>query len=114
MTPRVMSWSNDSAPSTTRSPSTRPTRTRVPYRGPGPRSAPLMCSDYSATRNTRLSARQSNRRLRNKVHSELSALLDGGQLAVAPQAVRDYLVDTRVADVAQQYRAQRPDAPTDG
>jgi hypothetical protein len=61
-----------------------------------------------------VSAPQSNHRLRNKVHSELAALLDGGQLAVAPRAVRDYLTDALIAQAAAQYRAQRPDAPTDG
>jgi hypothetical protein len=62
-----------------------------------------------------MSAPQSNQRLRNKVHSELAALLDGGQLAVAPQAVQNYLADDRViTQVAHQYRAHSPDAPTGG
>lgn len=62
-----------------------------------------------------MSAPLSNHRLRNKVHTELAALLDGGQLAVSPRAVRDYLADQRlIAQVAQQYRAQQPDAPTGG
>jgi Zeta toxin len=61
-----------------------------------------------------LSAPQSNRRLRDKVHSELAALLDGGQLAVAPRAVQDFLTDDLIGRAAAQYRAQHPDAPTDG
>jgi predicted ABC-type ATPase len=62
-----------------------------------------------------MSGPPSNRRLRNKVHSELAALRDGGQLAVAPDPVRDYLADDRLLEqIARTYRAQRPDAPTDG
>lgn len=54
-------------------------------------------------------------RLRNKVHAELAALLNGGQLAVAPSPVQAYLADRRLASrVAAQYRAQQPDAPTRG
>lgn len=63
-----------------------------------------------------MSAPLSNHRLRNRVYAELAALLNvGGQLAEPPQAVRDYLADHRVvAEVAQQYRAERPDVPTEG
>ena len=58
---------------------------------------------------------RSEHRLRNKVHSQLTALLSGGQLAVAPQSVQNYLADDRVIhEVAHQYRAQRPAAPTGG
>ena len=49
----------------------------------------------------------SDRRLRDQVHAELAALLNGGQLAVVPSPVRDYLADpVRIARVAAQYRAQ--------
>lgn len=62
-----------------------------------------------------MSAPPSNRRLRNTVHAELAALLVGGQLAVAPPAVRDYLADQQlIAQVARQYRAQQHDAPAGG
>lgn len=62
-----------------------------------------------------MSAPLSNHRLRNNVYIELAALLDGGQLAVPPRAVRDYLADQRlIAQVAQQYRAQQPEVPTGG
>jgi hypothetical protein len=58
---------------------------------------------------------RSSRRLRNRVHSELAALLNGGQLASIPQAVRNYLADDRLLTrVAQEYRAQQPNAPTAG
>lgn len=51
--------------------------------------------------------------LRDKVHAELAALLNGGQLAVASQRVREFLADSLVIDrVARQYRAQLRDAPT--
>lgn len=62
-----------------------------------------------------MSAPLSNRRLRSKVDNELAALLDGGQLAVPPREVRDYLADERlIAQVAHDYRAEQPDAPTNG
>jgi hypothetical protein len=62
-----------------------------------------------------VSAPLSNRRLRNTVHTQLAALLDGGQLAVPPRAVRDYLADQRfIAQVTQQYRAQQQDVLTGG
>lgn len=58
-----------------------------------------------------MSAPLSNRRLRNKVHSQLTALHIGGPLAAAPSAVRDYLDDDRLVDqVAYDYRALSPDA----
>ncbi len=60
-----------------------------------------------------MSAPQSNTRLRNKVHSELTALHDGGQLAV-PSAVEGYLDDPLIEQVAQDYRAECPDTPTTG
>lgn len=60
-----------------------------------------------------MSAALSNRRLRNKVHAQLTALHDGGQLA-APGEVQDYLDDHLIEQVAWEYRAQKPDAPTDG
>lgn len=57
----------------------------------------------------------SDHRLRNKVHTELTALLDGGQFAVAPEPVQAFLADhSLIARVARQYRAQRADAPTQG
>jgi hypothetical protein len=56
---------------------------------------------------------RSSLRLRNKVHSQLAALLDGGQLAV-PGAVHDYLGDQLIEQVAHEYRAQRADAATGG
>lgn len=62
-----------------------------------------------------MSVPPSNHRLRNNVHTKLAALLDGGQLAVPPRAVRDYLADQRlIAQIAQQYRAQQPGVPTGG
>ena len=61
-----------------------------------------------------MSAPPSSRRLRNRVHSQLAALLSGGQLAAVPGAVRNYLDDRLTQQVAHEYRAQRPDAPTGG
>lgn len=53
--------------------------------------------------------------LRDKVHTELAALLNGGQLAVAPQRVQEYLADPLViARAARQYREQYVGAPTRG
>lgn len=65
-------------------------------------------------RNTRVSAPLSSRRLRNKVHSQLTALLMGGPLAAVPSAVHNYLNNRLIEEVAHEYRAQRPDAPTSG
>jgi hypothetical protein len=61
-----------------------------------------------------MSAPPSSHRLRNKVHSQLAALLDGGPLAAVPNAVQNYLDDRLIERVAHEYRAQRPDAPTSG
>jgi len=61
-----------------------------------------------------VSAPPSNRRLRNRVHSQLAALLAGGQLAAIPGAVQTYLDDRLIQQVAHEYRAQHPDAPTAG
>jgi len=61
-----------------------------------------------------VSAPRSSPRLRNKVHSQLTALLNGGQLATIPGAVRNYLDDRLLQQVASEYRAQCADAPTDG
>ncbi len=61
-----------------------------------------------------MSAPPSSRRLRNRVHSQLAALLAGGQLAVVPGAVQNYLDDRLIQQIAHEYRAQRPDAPTGG
>jgi hypothetical protein len=61
-----------------------------------------------------VSAPPSSRRLRNRVHSQLAALLAGGQLAAVPRAVRNYLDDRLVEQVAHEYRAQCPDAPAGG
>lgn len=60
-----------------------------------------------------MSAPQSDRRLRNRIHGQLTALHQGGQLGV-PTAVQDYLSDDVVQEAADEYRALRPDAPTDG
>ncbi|MGB8404897.1 MAG: zeta toxin family protein [Mycobacterium sp.] len=56
----------------------------------------------------------SDHRLRNKVHAELTALLNGGQLAVTPGPVQAFLDHRLIARVARQYRAQQADAPTQG
>lgn len=60
-----------------------------------------------------MSAPQSDRRLRNRIHDHIAALHNGGQLAV-PSAVRDYLSEHVIQQAADEYRAQRPDAPADG
>lgn len=58
---------------------------------------------------------QSNR-LRNRVHQELTALLDpsGGPLHAIPAEVATFLDDGCLAETATQYRALSPDAPTEG
>lgn len=60
-----------------------------------------------------MSAPQSNRRLRNRVHSQLTALHDGGQFAV-PTSVQRYLNDSLIEEIVHEYRAGCPNAPTQG
>lgn len=60
-----------------------------------------------------MSAPQSDRRLRNRIHTQLTALHNGGQLAVTAE-VSDYLTEQVIQQAADEYRAQSPDAPTDG
>jgi hypothetical protein len=60
-----------------------------------------------------VSAPQSNRRLRNRVHSQLTALHQGGQLA-APRSVARYLSDQLIEEIALEYRRESPDAPAHG
>ncbi|WP_167102913.1 hypothetical protein [Mycobacterium sp. DL592] len=60
-----------------------------------------------------MSAPQSNRRLRNKVHSQLTALHHGGQFAV-PTAVQRCLNDSLIEQIVHEYRAGCPNAPTHG
>jgi hypothetical protein len=56
---------------------------------------------------------QPDRRLRNRVHSQLTALHQGGQFAV-PGPVRRYLSDRLIDEVAYEYRDNSPDAPAHG
>lgn len=60
-----------------------------------------------------MSAPQSTRRLRNKVHSQLTALHQGGQFAV-PRSVEHYLSDQLIDEVAHEYRAKCLNAPAHG
>ncbi|MEN4397421.1 zeta toxin family protein [Mycolicibacterium conceptionense] len=60
-----------------------------------------------------MSAPPSNRRLRNRIHTQITALHEGGRLGV-PAAVSDYLTERVIQEVAEEYRAQERDAPNDG
>ncbi|WP_197505919.1 zeta toxin family protein [Mycobacterium sp. 852014-52144_SCH5372336] len=60
-----------------------------------------------------MSAPQSSRRLRNRVHSQLTALHQGGQFAV-PRSVERYLSDQLIDEIAHEYRDKCPDAPAHG
>lgn len=60
-----------------------------------------------------MSAPQSNRRLRNSVHSQLTALHQGGQFAV-PRSVVRYLSDQLIDEIALEYRSRSHDAPSHG
>lgn len=62
-----------------------------------------------------MSATASGRRLRDRVHAELTALRGtGGDLADPPPGFDDFFTDVIQRDVAFEYREQRPDAPSDG
>lgn len=61
-----------------------------------------------------MSATRSNHQLRDRVHAQLTDLLDEGQFAAVPTEVQDYLNDHLIEQVAHEYRAQRVDAPTHG
>lgn len=60
-----------------------------------------------------MSAQQSSPRLRNRVHSQLTALHQGGQFAV-PHSVERYLSDQVIDEIAHEYRSKCPDAPAHG
>lgn len=55
-------------------------------------------------------------RLRNRVHSELTSLLDPatGPLGTIPGEVTDFLDDACLSEVASEYRALSADAPSEG
>lgn len=61
-----------------------------------------------------MSATQPSHQLRNRVHAQLTALLDGGQLSAVPAEVQDFLTDALIEQVVHEYRSQRADAPTHG
>lgn len=58
----------------------------------------------------------SSSRLRNHVHAELTVLLDptAGPLGQPPPDVEAILDDALINEVAVEYRAQTPEAPTEG
>lgn len=62
-----------------------------------------------------MSATSSSRRLRDRVHAELTALRSpSGDLADPPPGFDDFFTDVIQREVAFEYREQRPDAPSDG
>lgn len=62
-----------------------------------------------------MSATASGRRLRDRVHAELTALRGaGGDLADPPPGFADFFTDAIQREVAFEYRELRPDAPSDG
>ena len=62
-----------------------------------------------------MSERQSDRLLRDTVHSELAALLEaGGPLHVRPAPITLELGGTFIEDIAVAYRAATPGAPFEG
>jgi hypothetical protein len=60
-----------------------------------------------------VSAPQSDRRLRNRVHSQLTALYEAGEFAV-PRSVERYLSDQLIDEIAREYRGKCPNAPAHG
>lgn len=62
-----------------------------------------------------MSASASDHRLRDRVHAELSALHSpGGALADPPPDLAPFFTEAVRLEVATEYRARRPNAPSDG